>query len=164
MHYINKYKVDADECKLVCNVQSVHGFGIINRDVRPENMLLDRPTGMLYLVDWGSAIKLSETPLPFEGTSHYSAARILDQLAVDSTAVTWANADDLESLVCSAFCLRHPDLQGQLHRISKAQVRQIQEWWQCTAWQQRACWQKAVEFARRNDYKEVALRLQELMQ
>lgn len=149
---------------MVFNVQSVHGLRLINRDVRPENMLLDGTTGMLYLGDLGSALKLSETAVPFEGTVHYLAARILDQMAVNSTAVTLASADDLESLVCSAFCLRHPDLQAQLYRISKTQVRQVQEWWQCTAWQQRACWQKAVEFARHNDYMEVALRLQELMQ
>lgn len=158
------HKVDADVYNMVLNVQEVHCLGLINRDVRPENMLLDETTGVLYLVDWGSATKLSETPLHFEGTVHYSAARILDQVAVNSTAVTWASADDLESLVCSAFCLCHPDLQAQLHKISKTQVQQIQEWWQCTAWQQRACWQKAVEFARCTDYKEVALRLQELMQ
>ena len=145
-------------------MQLAHSHGYFNRDVRPENILVDRETREIYLVDWGSAARRSDIALPFEGTVHYSAARILNQLIVNSQAVTFTSADDLESLVCSAFCLCHPALQAQLQSISKAQVDQIQEWWQHTAWQQRSCWQEAVEVARQNDYEGVALRLQTLMQ
>lgn len=145
-------------------LQSAHSHGYFNRDVRPENILVARETQKIYLVDWGSAASRSDFPLPFEGTVHYSAARILDQLIAKSQAVIFTCADDLESLVCSAFCLCHPALQAQLHSISKAEVNQIQERWQHTAWQQRSCWLEAVEVAQQNDYEGVALRLRKLMQ
>ena len=145
-------------------LQLAHSHGYFNKDVRPDNMLVDGETGEIYLVDWGSATSKSDNALPFEGTVHYSAARILNQLIVNSQAVTFTCADDLESLVCSAFCLCHPALQAQLQSISKLQVNQIRVWWQHNAWQQRSCWQEAVEVARQNDYEGVALRLQKLMQ
>ncbi len=141
-----------------------HSNGYLNRDVRPDNLLVDSKTRDIYLVDWGSAATTSGSPLPFEGTVHYSAARTLSQLVDNSQAVIFTSADDLESLVCSAFCLCHPALQAQLHSISKSKVNQIQEWWQHTVWQQRSCWQEAVDFARQSDYDGVALRLQKLMQ
>ncbi len=90
-------------------LQSAHSHGHFNRDVRPENILVDRETQKIYLVDWGSAASRSDFPLPFEGTVHYSAARILDQLIAISQAVIFTCADDLESLVCSAFaCVTLP--------------------------------------------------------
>ena len=125
--------------------------------------MVDGATKKIYLVDWGSAAEECNTDVTIKGTVHYSAARILDKL-MNSQAVTFTSADDLESLICSAFCLCHPALQAQLQTISKSDVCQIQEWWLHTAFTQRYCWQEAVEVARRNDYKEVALRLQRLMQ
>ncbi|KAL0032638.1 hypothetical protein WJX77_012198 [Trebouxia sp. C0004] len=32
-----------------------HSLGYINRDVRPDNMLVDGDSGVIYLVDWGNA-------------------------------------------------------------------------------------------------------------
>ena len=146
------------------HLQSAHDHGYINRDVRPDNLLVDEVTGEIFLVDWGSATSISSIALPFEGTVHYSATHILNQLLVDSQAVTFTSAGDLESLVCSAFCLCHPPLQAQLEAISKLQVDQILTWWQRTVWQQRSCWREAMEAARQTDYVEVAQRLQKLMQ
>ena len=113
-------------------------------------MLVHDVTGEVYLVDWGSATRRSPIALPFEGTVQYSAAHILNQLLIDSQAVTFTSADDLESLVCSALCVRHPALQAQLEAISKLQVNQILNWWQ-NVWQQRSCWLEAVEVARQTD-------------
>lgn len=42
-------------------------------------MLMDGGTGVIYLVDWGSAITRFGTALPSEGTVQSVAARILDQ-------------------------------------------------------------------------------------
>ena len=100
-------------------------------------MLVDRETGVIYLIDWGSAVKSSGTALPFEGTVHFLAACVLNQVIVNSQAAMFTSADVFETLVCSAFCLCHPTLQAQLHGISKMQVNQLQDWWQHTVWQQR---------------------------
>ncbi len=126
--------------------------------------MVNGDTGVPFLVDWGSAAKKSDKAGPYEGTVHYSATRILIQLAVDKQAVTFTPADDLESLVCSAFCLSHPALQDQLELISKSHVIQIQEWWQEVVWQRRSRWREAVEAARQNDYRAVQALLQTLMQ
>ena len=154
------------DLRLKCgfNLQLAHDHGYINRDVRPDNLLVDEVTGEIFLVEWGSATSRSSIALPFEGTVHYSATHILNQPLVDSQAVTFTSADDLESLVCSAFCLCHPALQAQLEAISKLQVDQILFWWQRTVWQQRSGWREAMEVARQSDYVGVAQRLQKLMQ
>ncbi len=53
------------------NLQVAHSQGYINRDVRLDNMLVDGEIGVIYLVDWGSAVRRFGTALPSEVTVHF---------------------------------------------------------------------------------------------
>ena len=55
------------------SLQVAHSQGYINRDVRLDN--IDGETEVMYLVDWGSALRRFGTALPSEGTVQFLAAR-----------------------------------------------------------------------------------------
>ncbi|XP_028827220.1 citron Rho-interacting kinase isoform X2 [Denticeps clupeoides] len=65
MGLMNRYEEQFDEsmaqfylAELVQAIQTVHQMGYVHRDVKPENVLIDR-TGHIKLADFGSAAKLS---------------------------------------------------------------------------------------------------------
>lgn len=60
-------------------IQSIHSIGFVHRDIRPENILIDK-IGHLKLVDFGSSAKLSRhgqinTKVVFS-TPNYTAPEI----------------------------------------------------------------------------------------
>ena len=55
------------------SLQVAHSQGYINRDVRLDN--IDGETEIMYLVDWGSAVRRFGAALPSEGTVQFLAAR-----------------------------------------------------------------------------------------
>lgn len=72
---------------------------------------------------------------------HYASRAILEQLVLQQllqlgqhASVRATPADDLESLVCTAFCVTHPDMQVELEKLAKHQLADILSWWQDTAW------------------------------
>ena len=73
-------------------------------------------------------------------------------------------ADDLESLVCTAFCLTHPDMRVGLKKLDKDQFTDISSWWQQIAWAPRPAWKEALQAARVKDYTRVGMQLQRLLE
>ncbi|MBN3317534.1 CTRO kinase, partial [Atractosteus spatula] len=85
---MNRYEDQFDEAtaqfflaELVLAIHSVHQMGYVHRDVRPENVLLDR-TGHIKLADFGSAARLTATKtvsskLPL-GTPDFTAPEVLN--------------------------------------------------------------------------------------
>ena len=45
--------------EIVLAIDSVHKLGYLHRDIKPDNMLLDR-RGHIHLADFGSCMKLDE--------------------------------------------------------------------------------------------------------
>ncbi|KAG8455787.1 hypothetical protein GDO86_001833 [Hymenochirus boettgeri] len=84
---MNRYDDQFDEnmsqfylAELILAVHSVHQMGYVHRDVKPENVLIDR-TGHIKIVDFGSAAKLTPTKtvnalIPV-GTPDYIAPEVL---------------------------------------------------------------------------------------
>uniref|UniRef100_A0A452TWR8 Citron Rho-interacting kinase n=1 Tax=Ursus maritimus TaxID=29073 RepID=A0A452TWR8_URSMA len=84
---LNRYEDQLDEnmiqfylAELILAVHSIHEMGYVHRDVKPENILIDR-TGHIKLVDFGSAAKMNSNKmvnarLPI-GTPDYMAPEVL---------------------------------------------------------------------------------------
>ena len=131
-------------------VQAAHGKLIINRDVRPNNLM--HTQSQVFLVDWGSATLQQNAP--YEGTVHYASNGVLHQLTQNLDSVAVGPADDLESLVASMFCISHPDAHNQLQKVDKLPIP-VMQWWTQT-WSPRPQWQLALRAARAADHDSVA--------
>ncbi|KAG7251061.1 hypothetical protein CRUP_005488, partial [Coryphaenoides rupestris] len=88
MSLLNRYEDQFDEsmaqfylAELVEAIHSVHQLGYVHRDVKPENVLIDR-TGHIKLADFGSAAKLNSdkkvvAPTVAVGTQDFLAPEVL---------------------------------------------------------------------------------------
>lgn len=129
--------------------------------------MIHSATSTLCAIDWGSAT--IEQHAPYEGTVHYASEAILEQLQQqqelgDPVLILSTPANDLESLVCTAFCVTHPDLRVELEKLEKHELASILSWWQETAWARRPAWTEALQAARDEDYTSVGVRLQRLLE
>eukprot|EP00127_Corallochytrium_limacisporum_P007111 Clim_evm30s242 gene=Clim_evmTU30s242 len=65
----------------ICAINHIHEMGYVHRDVKPDNLLLDR-TGHLRITDFGSAVKLDERGLikssAAVGTPDYISPEVLE--------------------------------------------------------------------------------------
>ncbi len=142
------------------HVQAAHGKLIVNRDVTPRNLIHTKSD--IYLVDWGSATL--QQIAQYEGTIHYASVSVLQQLTQGLDCVKVTPADDLESLVVSFFCIRHPDAHSQLQNVDRLQLPvTVLQWWRQT-WMTRPRWQLASGAARAADHDTLADRLQTLLE
>ncbi|XP_076006082.1 citron Rho-interacting kinase [Genypterus blacodes] len=88
MSLLNRYEDQFDEsmaqfylAELVEAVHAVHQLGYVHRDVKPENVLIDR-TGHIKLADFGSAARLTSdktvaTPIVNVGTQDFLSPEVL---------------------------------------------------------------------------------------
>ncbi|XP_071376611.1 citron Rho-interacting kinase [Centroberyx affinis] len=87
MSLLNRYEDQFDEsmaqfylAELVEAIHAVHQLGYVHRDVKPENVLIDR-TGHIKLADFGSAAKLTAnkmvTPTVPVGTQDFLSPEVL---------------------------------------------------------------------------------------
>lgn len=143
---------------LVQTLKLAHGKRIINRDVRPSNLMHNQST--IFLVDWGSATLLQRSL--YEGTIHYASLGVLQQLTQDLAIIFTGPADDLESLVASVFCISHPDTNQELQRGAKLPAS-VMQWWIQT-WKSRPQWQLALTAARAANHEAVGDCLQALLE
>ena len=144
-------KLNAD---LVSLLEASHAAGVIHRDVRPDNIMVDE-AGLAYIIDWGCAYVLEESsttapPPLFEGTFRFASDAALAAATLGKRRVPEPK-DDLESLVRSVLALNSPDILGRVHEIRDGDFEAAKRFWDTK--KQSDHFVKLCEAAQRLDYE-----------
>lgn len=75
--------------EIVCALEYLHGKSIVYRDLKPENLLLDRE-GHLKITDFGFAKMLKDRTWTLCGTPEYLAPEIIQSKGHNKAVDWWA--------------------------------------------------------------------------
>jgi hypothetical protein len=157
---------------LVQTLQRSHGLGVINRDVRPSNIIIAGEQGaqqqQLVIIDWGFAVQCKAgAPRfrgPYSGTIAYASDSVLQQYAGSGGCdVAVGPEDDLVSLVRCAFAVVHPSARMKLRVLDRGGAAGVLGWWRAAL----ACrprWLEAQAAAEQGAYASVQQLLVGLME
>ena len=103
--------------ELVLALRYIHRHGIVHRDVKPENILIDA-TGHLVLVDFGLSKQKphpSARTFSVSGTSEYLAPEMILAVGHDERVDYW----QLGIVLCEMLTGKHPFYHRNLYRLQQ---------------------------------------------
>ena len=80
-----KGKINEHEAKIIFKqvigaVAHIHSSGVVHRDIKDENIVLNRETGAIKIIDFGCGTLLKASPYrDFSGTPQFLSARVVQE-------------------------------------------------------------------------------------
>jgi len=75
--------------QVVTTVKKMYEAGVVHRDIKDENILVNTQTGQVKIIDFGSATELKKTPYTtFEGTRVYSPPEWIERRRYEALPAT----------------------------------------------------------------------------
>jgi casein kinase 1 len=111
--------------QMLRRLEAVHGLGVIHRDIKPDNFLIDPKTNLLYLIDFGLARRYldcnnkhfkQDSGRKLTGTVRYASVNVHQGL-------TPSRRDDLESIGYVMLYLLNGKLPWQSIKCSDKEER-----------------------------------------
>lgn len=117
--------------QLLACLKGAHEAGVIHRDIRPENIMLDEG-GRARIIDWGAAHVTDhavEEPFQgFVGTFRYGSDEVLGAL-ISSTPRPPQPKDDLESLVRVVLAINSVTILRELASLEQGDFAGARDYW-----------------------------------
>jgi serine/threonine-protein kinase len=111
--------------QVAAGLSAVHAAGVIHRDVKPSNIVIERDTGRAVLVDFGIAIHTSEVSDDDDDVLHGTPAYMSKEQIVPGVGLT--PLADIYALGCTAFELLTGQLPFRAESVQMLLAKQVSE-------------------------------------
>ena len=153
-------KLDLD--RIIKIIQNVHAQGIVHRDLRRCNILRDRDTGTVQVMDWGYAVNINLS-LPFAGGLDCASDLVLESVR-DRKEIVYQKSDDLISLLRSFYLVLHGQVDSVALPLGNTNCQEyasrMLDFWKIYG--KSNLWKELFELARNCDYERLKVRISEL--
>ena len=124
LKHLGELKVKFYAAQMAIAIQYLHDMGIVYRDLKPENVLIDEK-GYLRLTDFGLAKKLKkgEKTDSFCGTPEYVAPEIIDEKGYDENVDWWSLGIVVYEMICGIPPFYVQDLNKMYKLIKTEKIR-----------------------------------------